>query len=237
MRTRMKIRSIVIDDEPRAHCVLENYLARMADIDLCGKFLNARAALTYLQEHRVDLIFLDITMPEVDGFRFLQSLASAPCIVFTTAHPEFAFESYDYDAIDYLKKPIPFERFARAIQKVRMALQGTLRSLPNHIDLRVDGELKRFEFSKVNYFQSLGNYIKVITDERMYVTQITTKEIEGSLPRELFIRIHKSFIINRTKLQGVARDEIRISGVSLPIGKTFKKYVNAVIRGDHSASQ
>lgn len=225
------IRVAIIDDEPRAHSILETYISRTGYMKLEGSFLNAIAAHEFLRTHETDVIFLDITMPEVNGFQLLQMLDKPPLVIFTTAHPEFALESYDYDAVDYLKKPIPYERFAKACAKAAQLVSASKQfpSFPDRIELRIDGSDQVILFQDILYFQSLGNYVKVITLTRTYFTQITTMEIERCLPRAHFVRIHKSYIANRAKISSLSDDEVTIGTSKLPIGKTYKKYVREVM--------
>lgn len=225
----MKLEVAIVDDEPRAHKVLESYLAKIPGIRVVGNFTDALTAYRFLLENTVDIVFLDITMPEVDGFAFLQMLPKPVHVIFTTAHSEFALESYDYNAIDYLKKPIPYERFVKAVTKAINVLESKPLefNVPEHIDLKVDGENRTVPFNTIRYFESYGNYIKVVTNARTLLTQITTHELERSLPPSLFMRIHKSFIVNRSKIVESHGDEILLEeGTRLPIGKTFKKYVS-----------
>ncbi len=217
---------MIIDDEPRSHIILEDYIERIPELQLTGSFLNAISAHEHLKTNNVDLIFLDITMPEVDGFSFLRMLDHQPHIIIITAHSEFALESYEYNAVDYLKKPVSFERFTKAVNKVIQQvdhLPGRLTT--GQIELKIDREIKTIPFNTIRYFQSLGNYIKVITEHQTYLSQATTQDIERLLPRELFIRIHKSYIVNRSKIEKVNEDTVTIGTIHLPIGKTFKKYV------------
>jgi DNA-binding LytR/AlgR family response regulator len=227
----MKLTTIIVDDEPRAHNIIENYVARVPGLSLVGKFTNALSAREFIQSNHIDLLFLDITMPEVNGFDLLKLLDKPPLVIFTTAHPEFAFESYDFDAVDYLKKPIPFERFEKAINKAiqLLRIKSPDNLLPKEIELKIDGETQTVEFSSIFYFQSLGNYIKVITNGKQLIAQVTTSEIEKLVPKEIFIRIHKSFIVNRTKIESLSEDEMVLNGHQLPIGKTFKKYVHNIL--------
>lgn len=222
----MKRNIIIVDDEPRAHNVLENYLLRIPETELKGKFTNALEAMEFMKKNHTDILLLDITMPQVDGFAFLRMQENPPLVIFTTAHSEYALESYDYNAVDYLKKPIPFERFQKAITKALAILKANPeRSTPKEIELKIDGELKTLAFENILYLQSLGNYLKIHTPEKMWLTQITTHYIEENLPKEVFIRIHKSYIVNRTKIERLTDDEVILQNAKLPIGKTFKKYV------------
>lgn len=222
---------IIVDDQPRAHAVLEHYIAQVDGLKLSGKFTSAMEAIDFLESNRVDIVLLDINMPEVDGFEFLHRIGRPPLAIFTTASSEFALKSYEYDAIDYLKKPIPFERFQKAIEKAMRICDGkTGRSIQDRIELRIGGEMQSIPFSEISYFQSMGNYIKVHTRGKVILTQCTTQEIERKLPSEVFIRIHKSFIVNRSKVDNKTDDEIVIGSVTLPIGKTFKRYVKNYFR-------
>lgn len=227
----MQVRVAIVDDEPRAHNVIENYVARLPELELVGSFLNAESAAASMESSPFDLVFLDITMPGADGFAFLEMINHASLVIFTTAHTEFALKSYEYNAVDYLKKPIPFDRFTKAVKKAIVQLEHADQSRPvaTHINLRIDGELSSIPFDRIKYFQSLGNYIKVITNDRVLLSQVTTNEIENALPRELFIRVHKSYILNRTKIDSVAEGVIMIGEKRVPIGRTFKRYVKKTI--------
>lgn len=228
----MKIKCIVIDDEPRAHMILMNYSQRLPGVELLSTFLDGPSALRYLKSNKVDLIFLDITMPEMNGFDLIDQLSIAPFIVFTTAHSKFALKSYDYNAVDYLKKPFSFERFSKAIQKVAILIKKQMgeRSVTDHINIKIDGGLIAVPFKDIRYFQSLGNYVKIITHQKTLLTQITTKEIEDSIPREFFVRIHKSYIVNKELVNKLTEDEVIVGEIHLPLGKTFKRYVLDSIR-------
>jgi DNA-binding LytR/AlgR family response regulator len=227
----MKTRVLIVDDEPRAHAVLQNYIARLPELELAGDCFNAIEAYQFLKKESVDLIFLDITMPEIDGFGFLRMLEKAPPVVFTTAHSEFAVESYEYNAIDYLKKPIPFERFLRAVNKCRQWLDNNISLQPQitSITLKVDGEMQHIPLDTVAYIQSLGNYVKIYTDRKNFMVQITTRELEDMLPKNAFLRIHKSFIVNRSRVNKVNDEDLVVGTTVLPIGKTFKKYVRETV--------
>lgn len=223
----IKIKTLIVDDEPRAHKVLENYISRTPQLELTGSCLNAPEALEFLETHPVDLLFLDITMPEMDGFGLLNNIEFRPFVIFTTAHSEFALESYDYNAVDYLKKPIPFDRFSKAIGKLQQLIEKGVSFKPGKesIELKIDGKPAKILFDEILYLQSMGNYVKIYTENRMYVTQITTAEIEENLPHHQFLRIHKSFIVNKQKIEAATDEVVRISSNMLPVGKTFKKYV------------
>ncbi len=227
----MKSKVIIIDDEPRAHHILENYLQRIPQTELAGKLTSALEAIDFLQRQPADIVLLDITMPQVDGFEFIRRQEKPPLIIFTTAHSEYALQSYEHDAVDYLKKPIPFERFQRAVLKAIQRLEANpTKEIPREIRLKIDGDLKTISFDNILYLQSLGNYLKIHTPAKIWLTQVTTHHIEDSLPKEVFLRIHKSYIINKTKIDRLTDTHVVIRNVTLPIGKTFKKYVRASLQ-------
>lgn len=226
-----KLKVIIVDDEPRAHKILENYIARTPELQLEGNFYDALSALDFLHKNKVDLLLLDITMPELDGFGLLRRIGAPPKVIFTTAHSEFAVESYEYNAIDYLKKPIAFERFQKAIHKLQhwMMIGVSIDAPVDYIDLRIDGTMRHIPLANIFYIQSLGNYVKVYVEGKVLITQITTKDIEFALPKSSFLRIHKSYIVNKDKIESYTDDEVVIRGEKLQIGKTFKKYVHEML--------
>lgn len=226
-----KIKVLIVDDEPGSHKVLENYIARMPELELVGNCFNAIEAFNFLKTASVDLLFLDITMPEIDGFGFLKMLEKPPFVIFTTAHSEFAMESYNYNAVDYLKKPIPFERFAKAISKLTLWIEKGIYLEPQKevLEVKIDGSIKSIPIDQILYVQSLGNYVKIVVQGKVWVTQITTTELEESLPRSQFLRIHKSYIVSKSKIDIMKDDELVLAGNILPIGKTFKKYVKELL--------
>ncbi len=231
----VKVKVLIVDDEPRAHTVLENYIARTPELELTGNCYNALEAIEFLKKNPVDLVFLDITMPEVNGFDLLRLLGKQPLIIFTTAHSEFALESYDYNAVDYLKKPISFARFIKAINKLTEWVEKGISLAPakETLDLKIDGSIKSVFMNQILYIQSLGNYVKLVVDKKVLITQITTAELEDILPRSQFLRIHKSFIVNKSRIDTILDDELVIGENTLPIGKTYKKYVKELLPTRH----
>lgn len=226
-----KIKVLIVDDEPRAHKILENYIARIPELELTGQALNAIEAAELLNHTRVDLILLDITMPEVNGFSFLKQLDKPPFVIFTTAHSEFALESYEYNAVDYLKKPISFERFTKAITKLIQWKEKDMNFEPVavSINFKIAGSLRNILLNDILYIQSMGNYVKIYLNDKTLVTQVTTGELESKLPQSQFLRIHKSFIVNKSKIDETTDEELLIGKNKLPIGKTYKKYVREFI--------
>ena len=214
---------IIVDDEPAAHMVLKNYINKEPSLRLVAQCYNALEVEEYLKNNDVDLLFLDIHMPEISGLEFLQSHPSPPKTILTTAYSEYALESYDYDVIDYLLKPISYLRFQRATQRF-LSLDNTTEPLVTQtIKIKVDKELVLLSEADIDYIQSLGNYVKVFVGTKYYLASTTTQEILSCLSPKLFVRIHKSFAVNLSKISDYTEKEVVISDKTLPIGITFKR--------------
>ncbi|MCW2259889.1 MULTISPECIES: LytR/AlgR family response regulator transcription factor [Sphingobacterium] len=220
-----KNRCIVVDDEPAAHYVLVNYIERSADLELVAQCYNAFEALEYLRNNRVDLIFLDIDMPEITGMEFLKMLDNPPKIILTTAYSEYALESYDYGVVDYLLKPISFPRFFKALQRFLSYNNSVIPSEdePKTISIRMDGRLIDIKLSQIDFIQSFGNYVKIVTPAQTYLTAITTQQILKQLPASKFVRIHKSYIASINKVSKYEHGLVQINNMNLPVGITFRR--------------
>lgn len=226
------ISCVIVDDETPAHAILENYIARLDFIDLKGKFLNAIEAYNYLRKEPVDVIFLDINMPQVDGFSLLEMLDTKPMVIITTAHAAHALKSFEYHAIDYLQKPIRFERFVTSVEKAvkwkKAEAHGPAEII--HLTIKADGYLQDVSLPDIIYIESMGNYIRVHLKNRMIVTFMTTKEMEDKLPPQSFVRIHKSYIINMAHVTNIQNDTVFLGRIVLPVGKTYKKYLDYFLK-------
>lgn len=220
-----KNRCIVVDDEPAAHYVLVNYIERSADLELVAQCYNAFEALEYLRNNRVDLIFLDIDMPEITGMEFLKMLDNPPKIILTTAYSEYALESYDYGVVDYLLKPISFPRFFKALQRFLSYNNSAIppEDEPKTISIRMDGRLIEIKLSQIDFIQSFGNYVKIVTPAQTYLTAITTQQILKQLPASKFVRIHKSYIASINKVSKYEHGLVKINNMNLPVGITFRR--------------
>lgn len=223
-------RCLIVDDEPAAHFVLVNYIERMGKLELAGQCYNVLEAINFLHQHQVDIIFLDINMPELSGFDLLKTLAHPPKIILTTAYSEFALDSYEYGAMDYLLKPIQFPRFLKSIDRFIASQpqeQGTIQrsSIPQDESfmVKVDGSLVRIDPGELIYAQSLGNYVKLFTARQTYLASITTTELEQRLPSGRFMRIHKSHIIALDKVTRFSNAAVFIGTTELPVGITFRR--------------
>ncbi len=217
---------IIVDDEPAAHYVLVNYIKQNPQLDLVFQCYNGIEAMNYLRENKVDLMFLDINMPEITGIELLKIIPMPPKTILTTAYSEFALESYDYGVIDYLLKPIYFPRFLKAIDRffsVENIPNKVTGTVANTVSVKVDGHFIELELDTFLFAQSFGNYVKLHTTKRTYLASITTSEFEKCLPELGFMRIHKSYIVALDKIDTTDKDFVVIKKERLPIGITYKR--------------
>lgn len=223
------VKCIIIDDEPAAHYVLAKYISQNPLIELVYEGYNGVDALQYLEHNPVDLMFLDIDMPEITGMELLQKLKKHPHTILTTAYSEFALESYEYGVVDYLLKPIFYPRFVKAIDRffeIRAPFETeTVETVtePETITVKVDSENVTLQINTILYAQSYGNYVKIFTSRRNYLATITTAELEKCLPSSLFMRAHKSYIIALDKVDEIKKDFVVIKHSPIPIGITYRR--------------
>lgn len=177
----------------------------------------------YLKENEVDLLLLDIHMPEVNGIQFLELNPEGPKTILTTAYSEYAAESYEHDVVDYLFKPISYNRFLKAVQRFLSLQQPYEPFIPQTLSIKVDKEIVQINETSIDYIQSLGNYVKVFVGDTFYLASATTQEVLSALSPRLFVRIHKSYAVNLTKITTYTEKEVEIEQTLLPIGITFKR--------------
>jgi len=228
---------MVVDDEKHAIEVLESFIGKVPMLKLVFSTTKPLEAFQYVQQHQVDLIFLDVHMPELEGIDFLKLLNGKAKAILTTAYPEYALEGYELDIADYLLKPILFERFLKAVQKVSMQLtppekNSSLDKSPSleseYIFVRTEsrGKLSRVNINDILYIEALGNYIGIFTKKTKILTLLTMKEIEEELQRvNLFIRIHKSYIVNSLMISTVDGNRVFVDQKELPIGDKYKERI------------
>ena len=226
----MRIKCIIIDDEPLAIKVIENHLQEFQNFEIVGTFNNPIAALPLLEEQKIDAVFLDINMSKMNGLEFIKTVELKSNIVITTAYREYAVESFDLDVLDYLVKPIPFNRFLKAINKItqKIAIQrgGNLDNTnesDSFIFLKVDKKLVKIPFDEIFYIESLKDYIKVFTTTDNYLVHKSLTSITEELPSSQFLRIHRSFTISTDKVKSVEGNSVEINNKRIPIGR---KYLN-----------
>jgi len=227
---------IILDDEPLAIEVLEDYVARMPNLVCSGSFRDPLEGLSFVRTHPVDLIFLDMHMPGLTGIQFLRSLAHPPLVIFTTAYTRYAVESYDYDAVDYLLKPIEFDRFCRAVSKAFELHDRTAGgSDADHGDRRTvviksGTGYHRIKTEDILFLKGTGNYVTFITTQRKILSLLSMKQACEMLPAGPFLRIHKSYIVNLDRVEVVEKDRVKIGDLFLPIGESFRAVVLQRIR-------
>jgi len=234
-----KIRCLAVDDEPPALDVLKKYISSVQSLELVGTCADAVEALNFIRQHSIDLLFLDIQMPQILGTDFLRTLKKPPKVIFTTAFRKFAIEGFELDAVDYLLKPISFERFLKAVNKVMDAsLNGTLSletepqktNIDNYIYLRSDRKMIKVALSDILYIESIKDYIKVIATSGTVITKQSISSIEETLPKDQFIRIHRSFIISLNKVESYSNELIWLGKMELPISRMYRHEVEKVLR-------
>ncbi|HVU57901.1 MAG TPA: LytTR family DNA-binding domain-containing protein [Puia sp.] len=222
-----KIKCIVIEDEPLAVKVLTDYIAQVPFLELQASFKDAILATDYLRHTGTDLIFLDIHLPRLKGMSFLKTLSNPPAVIITTAYHQYAVEGFNLNVTDYLLKPIEFERFLVAVNKVRTA--GAAKKEPvddaahkDFIFINVQKKKVKILFSDIVYIESQREYIRITTTQQEYISKMSTHEIEALLPTHLFIRVHRSFIVSIRRIESYTAEMIEINGVSIPIGKGYR---------------
>nr|WP_101472463.1 LytTR family DNA-binding domain-containing protein [Flavobacterium lindanitolerans] len=221
---------IIVDDEPAAHYVLTNYIRQNPELELVHQCYNGIEAMNYIRENPVDLMFLDIDMPEITGLELLKILPSQPRTILTTAYSEFALESYDYGVIDYLLKPIYFPRFLKSIERFFSFYAEKKAMVSNlFISIKADGGIVDLDVRKILFAQSYGNYVKIFTSGKTYLASMTTNELEASLPGGQFIRVHKSYIVAVDKIEENERDVLVVNSQKIPVGITYRRELERVL--------
>lgn len=227
------INCIIVDDEPIAREILENHLEKITAIHVLGSCKNAVEAFNIINSNKVDLIFLDINMPEISGLSFARSINKHIKIIFTTAYREYAIDGFDLKAVDYLLKPISFERIFQAINKYKNENQQLHPETPQDLTLeknefifvKSDRKMVKINFSDVNYIESLADYLKIHLEDKTILTRETITSIEAKLPKRDFLRIHRSYIISINKIQSFTNEFVEINKKAIPISRSYKNDV------------
>lgn len=224
----MKLRCLIVDDEPPAIRVLQSYVENVSTLELAGTCFNALEAMQVLKQQPVDLIFLDINMPRLLGTEFIRTLRNPPRVIFTTAHKDYAIEGFELDAVDFLLKPFSFERFLKAVNKIVASdpyIPETSTAGPSpFLYFRVDRKMVKVELDEIVYIESLKDYSRILrtADKPPLVMKKSISAIEDMLPENQFIRIHRSFIVAIGKVTAYTQHDIEIGGLEIPIGKLYR---------------
>ncbi|WP_456314480.1 LytR/AlgR family response regulator transcription factor [Pseudomonas shirazensis] len=227
----MKIKCVLIDDEPLAIKVLQNYFNNFTDFEVIGTFNNSLEALDFINSTTVDAVFLDINMPMMTGFELISLIENKTKVIITTAFREFAAESYDLDVLDYLVKPIPLPRFIKCINKITTEynLKNNIKventKGDSHIFIKVDKKMMKINIEEILFVEGMKEYIKVVTPDKTYITHKSLTSLSEELPADRFLRIHKSYVIALNKVKSIEGNRIQIQSYTIPIGRNYSKDV------------
>jgi DNA-binding LytR/AlgR family response regulator len=225
-----KLSCIIVDDEPVARKILQEFVEQLPFLGLQGKFENAGKAEMFLKHNKADLI----EMPKVSGLEFLQKMDTESMVILTTAFPQYALEGYELDIIDYLLKPFAFNRFLKAVHKARdfyLLKTGTNSQLSSsYIFVKSEKRIEKLELSEILYAESIGNYVSIFTGNKKIMAYITMKSLESQLPNDVFIKVHQSYLVNASKIETIEGNEIKMATRSLPISRNYRDSVMKIIQ-------
>ena len=235
------IKCIVVDDEPLARALMEAHISEIPYLKLMGSFKNALEASNFLMKEDIDVIFLDIHMPKLSGLEFLKSISRPPKVIFTTAYREYALDSYDFEAVDYLIKPITFPRFLKAVNKLLkkekdLVATHTGEQVEEHLFLNVNRKKIKVIVDDIHYIESLKDYIRIHFSNDTLMVKEQLSQILENLPTYI-IRVHRSYVVNTKKITAYTSEDIEIGDLEIPIGGTYKDYVLSYIQGDLRMNQ
>ena len=224
------IRCIIVEDEPLAAKVLADYVEQVPFLTLGGIFKDAILATEYLRDNRTDLIFLDIHLPRLKGLAFLKTLTAPPAVIITTAYHQYAVEGFNLSVTDYLLKPIEFERFLHAVNKVKAKQSEKISKseVKDHLFLNVQKKKVKILLADILFIESQREYIKIVTTKKEYISKMSTHQMEELLPADSFKRIHRSFIISVNKIDSYTAEEVEINGTAIPVGRGYKDVIEGL---------
>jgi DNA-binding LytR/AlgR family response regulator len=240
MNDTQTIRCLIVDDEPPAREIIRRYVQEIPSLQLMGECANAIQALTVLQHQTIDLLFLDIRMPQLNGTDFIKTLKTPPKVIFTTAFSEYALEGYELDVVDYLMKPIRFDRFLKAVNKAYPLNGSSTAQKPvvasvveekkneSFVYFRADRKMVKVMLDDILYIESMKDYIKVFSVQGVIITKQSISSVEAMLPDKLFVRTHRSFIVSINKIKSFTNELVEIDKTDIPIGKLFRNGVMKV---------
>ncbi len=221
----MIINCLIIDDEPASREVLETYISDTKDLNLVKSCKNALEANEILKKENIQLLFLDINMPKLSGMQFYKALIHPPMVIFTTAYPQYAIEGFEVEAIDYLLKPFPFDRFLKAVNKAFNKWDSSIDKSSDYIVLKADKKVYRIGINDIIRLESVGDYVKVFYSDQHILVHESMQNLLLQLPTNVFVRVHKSHSINFLKLQSIDGNRIFIEAHEVPMGATYKNDV------------
>jgi len=229
----MKLTCIVVDDEPLAIDQMEDFISKVPFLELRGSFRKGLDALMFLKENRIDVLFLDIQMDDISGIQLLKSVRELPAVILTTAYDQYAIEGYSLDVSDYLLKPIAFDRFVQSVERIYGRIVNSNReergrpvmgNNDNYIFIKADGRLVKISFREILFIEGQRDYLKFhLASGRRIMTLLSFRAVEEQLPVDLFLRVHKSFIVAADKIDSISKNTVRISDTEIPIGENYKE--------------
>lgn len=231
----MKTKCLIVDDEPLARDLIRGHVEKLENFEIVAECSDAMKALQVLREKSIDLMFMDIQMPQITGIEFLKTLKHQPKVIITTAYREYALEGFELDVVDYLLKPITFERFLKSINKYYQMNQDDVQVVASaglekqgeeaFIYIKENKKVVKVYLSEIKYIEGLSEYVQIFTDKRKIITKTSMSQMEEKLSTENFLRIHKSYIVSIGKIEAFTANTIEIQGKELPIGRSFKNAV------------
>lgn len=243
----MKTKCIIIDDEPLARDLMRNHISKLENFEIVAECGDAMKALQELRDKKVDIMFIDIEMPQITGIEFLKILKNPPKIIITSAYREYALDSFELDVVDYLLKPITFERFLKAINKyyqetqeevaVNVPVSDVNQREEPFIYVKENKRLIKVNLGEILYIEGLSEYVQIYTDRKKFITKTSMTNLEEKLPSDGFLRIHKSFIVSLSRIEAFTASTIEVPGKELPIGRSYKNSVLNTLQYNGSLAQ
>jgi len=242
----MKTNCLIVDDEPLARELMRNHIQKLDNLEIVAECGDAMKAFEALRIHKIDLMFMDIQMPQITGIDFLKTLKNPPQVIITTAYREYALEGFELDVVDYLLKPITFERFLKAVNKYFQSTSSNFGMVENYaqgnnhdeafIYVKENKKVLKLHLNDILYIEGLSEYVKIHTPEKRIVTKTSMTSMEEKLPDHDFMRIHKSYIVSLRKIEAFTSTSIEITGKELPIGRSFKNTVAKVLHAGNTVT-
>ncbi len=243
----MKTKCIIIDDEPLARDLMRNHISKLENFEIVAECGDAMKAMQELRDKKVDIMFIDIEMPQITGIEFLKILKNPPKIIITSAYREYALDSFELDVVDYLLKPITFERFLKAVNKyyqetqeeteVKIPVSDLNQKEEPFIYVKENKRLIKVNLGDILYIEGLSEYVQIYTDRKKFITKTSMTNLEEKLPSDGFLRIHKSFIVSLSRIEAFTASTIEVPGKELPIGRSYKNSVLSTLQYNGSLAQ
>ncbi|MEZ4803769.1 MAG: LytTR family DNA-binding domain-containing protein [Gelidibacter sp.] len=221
----MKLNCVIIEDEPLARKGLEGFVRKLEQLVVVGSFSNPLKALECFKTEQIDVLFLDIKMPEMTGLAFLKTLEHPPAVVITTAYPNYAVQGFELNVVDYLLKPFSFDRFVMAVNKVMKRLEPSGHKEDDFMFIKCDNKIEKIMFADILFVQAMENYVIIHTESKKYVSYLTLKSVEDFLPENLFVKIHKSYIVSLQKIDAIEGQTVLIRDHRIKFSKNNKEEV------------